>query len=167
MISAAAFKLEDVEDCVKALENLPRTEPTTVSGSDLLAGWVDAIRATVATIRGDADGILYYAPLALAKLPVDSEATLRSNLLMNLSFVNAFHGNLEAASENLADAVEVAKKAVLPFMVFNASAQRNGALPHRHREMGKILGFPMFDPLLVGAGRLRGCRRGCHRSRTR
>jgi LuxR family maltose regulon positive regulatory protein len=88
---------------------------------DRLVGRTAAVRALIAIFRGDTAGSRRYAGLALEELPRESESPWRAHLLIALSHLNLADGDLEAARQNLVEAVEAGKLARHAYMTLDAA----------------------------------------------
>jgi LuxR family maltose regulon positive regulatory protein len=116
-ILASTGYLREAEERLHAFEE----HSPAAALDDWLAGRVATVRALIAIFRGDTAGSRRYAGLALEKLPRGSESPWRAHLLIALSHLNVANGDLEAARQNLAEAVEAGKLAHHAYMTLDAT----------------------------------------------
>ena len=89
-----------LESAAGALADLPPAD------ADLLHGQIAAVRASIATLRADAQRTIHYARQALSSLP-SSEPFMRSLAAFNLGDAYLVTGEAVPASAAFADAVEL------------------------------------------------------------
>ncbi|MHB9090797.1 MAG: MalT transcriptional regulator family protein, partial [Chloroflexota bacterium] len=127
---AAEAYLESAEG---ALAGLPPAD------ADLLQGQIAAVRASIATLRADAQRTIHYARQALSRLP-SSEPFMRSLAAFNLGDAYLVTGDAVPASAAFADAVELSLVTGSLHMVTLASAYlaRTEMLRGRLREAERV-----------------------------
>ncbi len=120
-VLASTGYLREAEECLRAFEgHSPAVAPDSPLG-DWLAGGTATVRALIAIFRGDTAGSRHCAGLALAKLPRGSESPWRAHLLVALSHLDVANGDLEAARQDLIEAIEAGKLAHHAYMTLDAT----------------------------------------------
>jgi LuxR family maltose regulon positive regulatory protein len=120
-ILASTGYLNEAEECLRSFEEHAPAAALDAPLSDWLAGRTATVRALIAILQGDAAGSRRYAGLALEKLPRGSESPWRAHLLVALSHLNVASGDLEAARQDLVEAVEAGKLARHAYMTLDAA----------------------------------------------
>jgi LuxR family transcriptional regulator, maltose regulon positive regulatory protein len=135
---------DDVEPLLGEAERLAQT--TAKQDRRFLLGYAAAVRSWRARLRGDAPGAVEHARRALSLLP-DEDLDQRSFAASGLGFALRITGDLVAADEALAEAVEMARAAdhsygMLSTMVWRARVQMElGRLREAEDSFGRALRF--------------------------
>jgi LuxR family maltose regulon positive regulatory protein len=135
---------DDVEPLLGEAERLAQT--TAKQDRRFLLGYAAAVRSWRARLRGDAPGAVEHARRALSLLP-DEDLDQRSFAASGLGFALRITGDLVAADEALAEALELARAAdhsygTLSTMVWRARVQMElGHLREAEDSFGRALRF--------------------------
>jgi LuxR family transcriptional regulator, maltose regulon positive regulatory protein len=135
---------DDVEPLLGEAEQLAET--TAKQDRRFLLGYAAAVRSWRARLRGDAPGAVEHARRALSLLP-DEDLDQRSFAASGLGFALRITGDLVAADEALAEALEIARAAdhsygMLSTMVWRARVQMElGHLREAEDSFGRALRF--------------------------
>jgi LuxR family maltose regulon positive regulatory protein len=135
---------DDVEPLLGEAEQLAET--TAKQDRRFLLGYAAAVRSWRARLRGDAPGAVEHARRALSLLP-DEDLDQRSFAASGLGFALRITGDLVAADEALAEALEIARAAdhsygMLSTMVWRARVQMElGRLREAEDSFGRALHF--------------------------
>jgi LuxR family maltose regulon positive regulatory protein len=122
-----AGEMHEAERHVAKLEEYLRSLPTELDQCSL-RGQIYSLRTYIASFHGDIPSLLHYAHLALNTFSEDEGAFGRCGLLLVLGGAYLSNGDLEAASNALAEAIEIGEIAPRPYMVTTAMA--NLAIAH-------------------------------------
>lgn len=115
-----AGKMQEAERCIPDIENYIRSSSATDPTQTSLMGRVFSLRTYIASFYGDIPHLLHYARLALENLTRDEDARGRCGISLVLSNAYLTNGNLEAAGQALAAAIDAGKTAHRPYMVLTA-----------------------------------------------
>jgi LuxR family transcriptional regulator, maltose regulon positive regulatory protein len=135
---------DDVEPLLEEAEQLAET--TAKQDRSFLLGYAAAVRSWHARLRGDAPRAVEHARHALSLLP-DEDLDQRSFAASGLGFALRITGDLAAADEALAEALELARAAdhsygTLSTMVWRARVQMElGHLREAQDSFGRALRF--------------------------
>jgi LuxR family maltose regulon positive regulatory protein len=122
-ILASNGNMEEAEQCLQHLERYLPSSSLDVAELDWLTGRAASIRALIAICRGDIASTQKYAQLAAEKLPQGDDSFWRSALFITLSNLYLATGDLEAASQNMFEAIRVGKVSWQSFVVLDAMTQ--------------------------------------------
>ena len=115
-------KLGEAERTVKEIETYIQTSSGKDPDQATYMGRVYSLRTYIASFYGDIPNLLHFAHLALASLTRDEDAGGRCGISMVLSNAYLNTGDLTAAAQSLADAIQAGKMARRPSMVLTAIA---------------------------------------------
>jgi LuxR family maltose regulon positive regulatory protein len=117
-----AGKMQEAERCIPEIESylgsFTGTEPEHAS----VMGRIFSLRTYIASFYGDVPDLLHYARLALENLTKEEDASGRCGISLVLSNAYLNNGDLEAAGQALADAIDAGKIAHRPYMVLSAQS---------------------------------------------
>jgi LuxR family maltose regulon positive regulatory protein len=115
-----AGKMKEAEDCIPEIESyldsFTGTEPDHAS----FMGRAYSLRTYIASFYGDVPSLLHYAHLALENLSREEDAGGRCGISLVLSNAYLNNGDLAAAGQALAEAIDAGKIARRPYMVLTA-----------------------------------------------
>ncbi len=115
-----AGKMREAEHCILDIEDYIRASSATDSNQASFMGRVFSLRAYIASFYRDIPNLLHYARLALDNLTRKEDAWGRCGIFLVLSNAYLANGNLEAAGQSLAEAIDAGKIAHRPYMVLTA-----------------------------------------------
>jgi LuxR family maltose regulon positive regulatory protein len=129
--------LQQAEACLQSIESYPKSKSASAvasaSATDSatavaesaasLDGKIQAIRTLIAVTRGNIDDTVRFAQLALAHLTTEQDSAWQAYLSVILSNVHLVRGNLEAAIQNLKDAIQAGKQGGSPFIMLDATTK--------------------------------------------